>query len=123
MKLESHFKNGNYIISVHDSVRNNLKERFTALKDSSAFMNDTVDLKSVDSYWTKRHINRVLRECIELNKARIYSISESRYIYNLNRIVSKSKFNEVHNSYLYANVENGDTILFSYSFDQGTFPF
>ncbi len=123
LTLNSHFKNGNYIISINDSIGNNLKERFINLQDSSVFNNDTIDLEVLDAYWTKTPLKRVLSNCIEMNEVRIYSISELKYIYKIKRTVSKSKFKDIHSYYIYTNVVNGDTILFSCSFDTGTPPF
>jgi hypothetical protein len=118
-----HFKNGNYIISINDSIGSSLTDRFINLQDSSAFKNDTIDLELTDAYWTKTQIIRVLRSCIEMNEINIYSISESEYLNKIKRIVSKSKFKDIHSRYLYTNVTNGDTILYSFSFDTGTPPF
>lgn len=123
LNLSSHFKNGNYIISINDSIGNNLTERFINLQDSAVFKNDTIDLEIVDPYWTGQPIKRVLRNCIEMNEVRIYSISESKYINKIRRTVSKSKLKDIHSHYIYTNVVNGDTILYSYSFDTGTPPF
>jgi len=118
-----HFKNGNYIISVNDSIRNSLTDRFISLQDSSAFKNDTINLELTDAYWTRTPIKRVLRHCIEMNDVKIYSISESVYLNKIKRTVSKSKFKDIHNRYFYTNPIKGDTILYSFSFDTGTPPF
>ncbi len=121
--LDSHFKNRSYIISINDSIGNNLRKRFINLYDSSAFKSDTIDLDKTNEYWTRKPIERVLRNCVETNEVRIYSISESKYLYKIKRTVSKSKFNDIHSRYIYTNVLNGDTILYLSSFDTGTPPF
>lgn len=123
LSFNYHFKNENYIISVNDSIGSSLTDRFINLQDSSAFKNDTIDLELTDAYWTKTQVIRVLRSCIEMKDINIYSISESEYVNKIKRIVSKSKFNGIHNRYLYTNVSNSDTILYSFSFDTGTPPF
>ncbi|MBT7143325.1 MAG: hypothetical protein HN704_17635 [Bacteroidetes bacterium] len=123
LTLDSHFKKGDYIISISDSIGNDLLERFINLPDSCAFKNDTVDLDITDAYWTRSPIKRVIRNCIEMNDVRIYSILESKYIYKIKRTVSKSKYKDIHNRYIYTNVVSGDTILYSHSFDTGTPPF
>lgn len=123
LNLDTHFKIGNYIISINDSIGTNLKKKFMNFQDSAIFKHDTIDLELTDVYWTKSPIEKILRKCIEFNEVQIYSIQELKYIYKLKRIVSKSKLKEIHSYYIYMNVVTGDTILNSYSFDIGTPPF
>lgn len=123
LNFNYHFKNGDYILSVNDSVGMSLTEKFINTQDSIAFKNDTINLELTDIFWTRRPVKRVLRNCIEINDIKIYSISKSEYINKIKRTVSKSKFKDIHSSYLYTNPVNGDTILYSFSFDTGTPPF
>ena len=123
LTLNNHFKNGNYILSINDSVGNTLTERFINLQDSSVFKNDTIDLELTHVYWTKTPIARALSRSVEMNDVAIYSISESKYLYKIKRTVSKSKLNDIHSHYIFTNKINGDTILQSHSFDTGTPPF
>ncbi len=119
----THFKNGNYIISVKESVGKDLINKFKNLQDSAVFKKDTIDLQLTDSYWTSIPVSRVLQNCFEINEVQIFSILERKYINKVARIVSKSKINDIHNYYIYTNMLSGDTILNSYSFDTGTPPF
>jgi|GEM_PF-2370223 len=123
LTLYKHFKNGNYVISIDEKIGNTLTKPLVNLQDSTILKNDTIDLQLTDIYWTRRPIKRVLRSCIEMDGVRIYSISESKYIYKIKRTVSKSKNKDIHSRYTYINIENGDTILQSYSFEIGTPPF
>lgn len=117
--LNRHFINGNYVISVSDSMDVNLKNRIVLLNGARAEKNDTINLTFVNEIFVKHAILRLLRERIEKNEAAIFSISESKYIYKLKRTVSKTKYNQIHTFYIYKNPLNEDTILDSYSFDSG----
>jgi len=123
LEFNYHIKNGNYILSVNDSIGNSLTHLFLNSQDSTVFRNDTIDLELTDSYYTRTPIERVLRHCIEIKDVKIYSISELEYITKITRTVSKSNFKNIHNSYLYTNASKSDTILYSISFDTGTPPF
>ena len=123
LSLNYHVKQGNYIISIHDSIGKRLTEKFIFLQDSFAFKMDTIDLNLTNPYWTKSRVERVLRNCIENNEVKIYSSKQSQYIDRIKRTVSKSKFKDIHTYYVYTNLLYGDTILYSFSFDTGTPPF
>ena len=56
LSLNYHVKQGNYIISIHDSIGKRLTEKFIFLQDSFAFKMDTIDLNLTNPYWTKRYI-------------------------------------------------------------------
>ena len=123
LSLNYHVKQGNYIISIHDSIGKRLTEKFIFLQDSFAFKMDTIDLNLTNPYWTKSRVERVLRNCIENNEVKIYSSKKSQYIDRIKRTVSKSKFKDIHTYYVYTNLLYGDTILYSFSFDTDTPPF
>ena len=123
LTLNTHFINGDYIISINDSIGKKIINKFSNLPDSSIFKNDTIDLKLVDQYWTGKYIKRELRKCFEFNQVQIYYISKSKYLHKIQRVVSNSKFKDIHSFYTYKNITNNDTILYSYSFDTGTPPF
>ena len=123
LSLNYHVKQGNYIISIHDSIGKRLTEKFIFLQDSFAFKMDTIDLNLTNPYWTKSRVERVLRNCIENNEVKIYSSKQSQYIDRIKRTVSKSKFKDIHTYYVYTNLLYGDTILYSFSFDTDTPPF
>lgn len=120
MSLNYHVKNGDYVFSIHDSIGTKLIERFIAFQDSSDFKKDTVDLRYINPYWINKAVKRVLRECIENNEVRIYSIKQSEYINRIRRTVPKAKYKDIHGYYCYTNLLNGDTILYTFSFDCGT---
>lgn len=114
-----HFKTGDYIISVNDSIGKMLENRYTLREDPSPIKNDTIDLELTDTYWVEVPINRVLRDCIEKKDVNIYSISQSTYITKVKRIASKIE--GMHSRYIFT--DKLDTILFASSPYMGTPPF
>lgn len=121
--FNTHFKSGNYIISVSDSIGQNIISKFKNSPDSIYIKMDTIDLESVEPYWTKTPITRVLRQCIERREVKIFSITESSYLQKIKRIVPKTKLKETHSFYSYTDIKNNVEIIYSSSFDTGTPPF
>jgi hypothetical protein len=119
LNFNTHLKNGNYIISLNDSIRGKLVKRFQELPDSSVFKLDTIDLQLTNPYLTKKVVARELRKSFEMNKVQIFSLTKSRYLDKIKRTVSRSQYNAIHSYYLYQDIKTGDTILESYSFDTG----
>ncbi|WP_159038385.1 hypothetical protein [Brumimicrobium mesophilum] len=118
--LNSHFKNGNYILSIHDSIGISLKERFKNVPDSEFFKKDTIELSLLNQFFAAHQIKRELRICFESKKINVYSLSNSEYLYKIKRTVSKTKFNDIHSFYFYSNPDDNEEILNSHSFNTGT---
>lgn len=119
-ELNTHFKNGNFILSIHDSIGIPLRERFKNIPDSVFFKNDTIDLSSLDQFYSAQQIKRELRKCIERKETNIYSLAKSKYLKKIKRTISKTNFNGIHSYYIYSNPIDNAEILNSHSFITGT---
>ena len=119
--FQFHVITGNYVLSVRDSAAREIREMFSKGRDSLVFRQDTIDLSTMDPYWVQHPVKRELRKCMEADEIGIYSRATSSYLTKIKRTVSATDYNGTHSFYLYTH--QGDTVLYSFSFDTGTPPF
>lgn len=100
-EYSTHFKMKNHILSIHDSIGNQLKSRFPDIPDSIYLKRDTIDVSHVDQYFIAQNIKYELRKCMERKEIKIYSISQSEYMCEIKRTVSNLELN----SFLTTNIQ------------------